>query len=107
MDSNHYEFTLKASEDLDEILNYISKDLCNQEAAKKFFNHLFADLDRLCLFPESCPLVDNEFIKRKDIRKSVIDNYLLYYSYDKEKALITILRIVYGKRNVFDIIYNI
>ena len=107
MDSKNYQFTSKANEDLDEILNYFSNELSSPMAAKNFFVHIFESLDRLCLFPESCPLVDNEFIKRKDIRKSVIDNYILYYIYDKENSLIIVLRIVYGRRDINKILKSI
>lgn len=104
MGSSRYQFTNKAKEDLDMIINYISNNLCNPSAAKSFFEHLFDYLDNLCLFPESCPLVENEFIKRKDIRKSVIDNYILYYFYDKDDSIIFVLRIVYGKMSINEIL---
>lgn len=36
MASNFYKFTDTAKRDLDEILNYLAKELCNDIAAKKY-----------------------------------------------------------------------
>ena len=56
------------------------------------------------MFPESCTLVENEFVKRKDIRKSVIDHFLMYYVYDTDSSAIIVLRLVYGRRDLNEIL---
>ena len=100
MASNQYRFTEIAKKDLDSVLNYIFNDLCNPLAAQNFFEEVTKAIQRILVFPKSYPLVNNEFLSKKDIRKAVIDNYILYYSFDIELHLITILRIVYGSRNL-------
>lgn len=107
MVSNHYEFTKKAEEDLDSILNYIAMELSNPSSAKLFFDQVFNDLDRLCSFPKSCPVVNNDFLKINNIRKLIINNFLLYYIFDESNLKIIVLRIVYGKRNNNEIFKNI
>ena len=104
MACNNYSFTEIAKDDLDKILNYIANDLCNQIAAKDFYKNVKDKIDYVCNFPESCPLVENEFLKRRDIRKVVINNYIMYYSYSKEQSTIFVLRIIYGKRELTDIL---
>lgn len=69
----------KASQDLEEIFKYISIDLSNPGAAKKLISEFLEAFDRICLFPFSCPLIDELFIKEKDIRKLVVDNYVVFY----------------------------
>ena len=104
MASNRYIFTSWAREDLDSILTYIFRVLGNPPAAKDFYNHVFKHLENLCSYPECFPLIENEFVKREDIRKIPIDNYVLYYTYDKEKSIISVLRIVYARRDIDEIL---
>lgn len=95
-----YRFTKKAGTDLEEILEYISKTLCNPTAAASLFKKVFSSIENLCVFPESGALLQNEFVADKTIRKVVVDNYLLYYKMDAAEKYIYTLRIVYGKINL-------
>ena len=104
MASESFQFTDAAKEDLDGILSYISKDLCNPIAAKNLFEKIEKTVSRICDFPKSCPVVENEFVVRRDIRKSLIDNYIMYYIYEEEKKTVSVLRIVYGRRNLDEIL---
>lgn len=104
MASNAFQFTDAAKEDLDNTLSYISKELCNPIAAKNLFEKIEKKIDMICDFPESCPVVENEFVVRKDIRKSIVDNYIIYYIFEEDKKIISILRIVYGRRNLDEIL---
>ena len=104
MDSNYYKFTNKAMNDLDSIVKYISIDLHNSLAAKNFFTRVFENLERLCSFPESCSEIENEYIKTKDIRKMIIDNYLLIYKYLADDNCVVVLRIIYAKRDTSEIL---
>ena len=47
--------------------------------------------------------VENDFLANKNIRRVIIENYIMYYMTDDEKRIIYILRIVYGKRNLEEI----
>lgn len=104
MASNSFQFTDIAKEDLDNTLSYISKELCNPAAAKNLFVKIEEAIDRICDFPESCPVVENDYVVSKDIRKAVIDNYIMYYLFQEDKRLVSILRIVYGRRNLDEIL---
>ena len=46
-----YEFTQKAEEDLEVILDYLTKELKNQQAAKKFLDALHECVEKLASFP--------------------------------------------------------
>lgn len=107
MVSNKYEFTETAIKDLDEILNYISNVLLNPISAKSFFDNIDEKISKICDFPESCPILENDYIVKKDIRKTIVDNYIIYYSFEENKHTVFILRIVYGKRNLEEIIKSI
>ena len=103
MGSNSYQFAQRAIEDLDDILSYISFTLANPIAAKGFYDALFTKIDYLCLFPEHCEAVENIFLNRAEVRKALVQNYLAYYTFDAEKGMVTILRIVSVKRNIEEI----
>lgn len=102
-----YRFTEKAARDFDEILHYISFDLANPIAAQNLGRKIFEKIDTVRSFPESCAIVDNEFLSDKTVRKLVVDNYIIYYKAHYNEKMISIVRIVYGKRNLDEILKTI
>ena len=108
MDSKYsYSFTEKAEQDFDEILRYISFDLANPIAAQNLGRKIFEKIDIVRSYPESCAIVENEFLSDKTVRKLLVDNYIIYYKANHDEKIITIIRIVYGKRNLDEIIKTI
>ena len=102
-----YHFTKKAEADLDEILSYISIELSNPEAAASFLKDLLAVIASICSVPKIGSIVENEFLPDKEIRKSLVGNYVLYYLPDTEEKSIYILRILYGRRNLDELVREI
>lgn len=96
-------YSLVALKDLDGIINYISEGLSNQKAAKDLFNKFEASINDLALFPESSQVLENEYVY-KEIRKKIVDNYLILYTIDYDKNMIYIIRIIYAKMNITEII---
>ncbi len=99
-----YRLTGKAEADLDGILSYMAVQLSNPRAAAAFLEKLQDAISEACSFPESGSLVDNEFLPCKTIRKKQIGNYILYYFPDEKAETIYILRILYGRRNLDEIL---
>ena len=99
-----YRFTEKAEQDLDESLRYISVDLVNPTAAQNLGRKVFEKIDMARTFPESGATVENEFLTDKTVRKLSVDNYVIYYKAHYEEKIISIIRIVYGKRNLDEIL---
>ncbi len=95
-----YEFTDSVSRDLDDILNYIAGNLKNPNAAKDLFDGIKAEITNICSFPLSGEEVTNEFVILQGVRRVTIGNYNLYYYPEKNKKKLTVLRIIYGKRNL-------
>ena len=52
-----------AQEDMEQIFSYISEKLYNPTAAIKQIEDFENALDNVCLFPQSCPLTENEYVK--------------------------------------------
>ena len=102
-----YRFTEKAEQDFDEILRYISVDLANPIVAQNLGRKIFEKINMIRTFPDSCALVDNEFLSDKSVRKLLVDNYIIYYKTDYDEKMLCIVRIVYGKRNLDEILKTI
>ena len=96
----NYYFTTLAENDINEIFEYISIVLLNQTAVEELIVEIQKTIDNIIIFPNMYPTISNEFIKRTDIRKVNIKNYVMYYVCDKEHENIIILRVVYNKRDL-------
>lgn len=102
-----YLFTEKAEQDFDEILRYISVDLANPIAAQNLGRKIFEKIDVVRSFPDLGAPLDNEFLSDKSVRKLLVDNYIIYYKTDYNEKIIYIIRVVYGKRNIDEILKTI
>ena len=102
-----YRFAPLAESDLNEVLLYIEQELYNTKAANDFATELFQKIDNIIEFPLSGKGIDNEFIPDKDLRKFVVGKYIVFYKPDREKDKIIIVRIIYGARNLDEIIRTI
>ncbi|MCR5041069.1 MAG: type II toxin-antitoxin system RelE/ParE family toxin [Clostridia bacterium] len=94
-----FSFTDAAAADLDETLNYISGELSNPTAAQSFLKKMETAISAVRTFPLSGSPALNPYVKRNDIRKTMVGNYVMYYLPDHLKHEIVILRIVYGQRD--------
>ena len=97
-------FTAHASIDLTNILNYISIDLSNHNAAKSLFEKIEESIKLIKEFPFSGQIYQSTFIQTNNIRYKQVGNYLLFYEIDEEKQIISIIRILYSKRNIEDLL---
>lgn len=101
-----YDFTEIAEADIDEAISYIQDELSNPEAAESFVDELEKELEDICKNPKNGRIVENEFLKRDDVRRFLVKNYIAYYLIDYENNRIVILRVVYGKREQGQIVKN-
>lgn len=102
-----YRLTEKADADLDDIVRYIAVELSNPKAASDFVDKLKSAIDEASSFPESGSLVINEYLPVTEVRKKLVGNYILYYLPDSKKKTIFVLRIVYSRRNMDEILRQI
>ena len=102
-----YQIIADAENDIDEIVKHISVVLSNPEAAEKFLTDLEQKLEQLCEMPKMGKIVENEFNKRKDFRRVIINNYDLYYFINDEDRIINVLRVVSARRDQHLIISSI
>lgn len=99
-----YRLSQKAADDLDGIVSYTASELSNPQAAADFLGILEKVIDEIRSFPESGAPVNNEFLSNTKLRKKTVGSYLLYYLSVPETETVYIVRIVYGKRNMEEIL---
>ena len=99
-----YRLSQKAADDLDGIVSYIASELSNPQAAADFLSRLEKVIDEIRSFPDSGAPVNNEFLSNTKLRKKTVGSYLLYYLSVPETETVYIVRIVYGKRNMEEIL---
>ncbi len=99
-----YRLSQKAADDLDGIVSYIASELSNPQTAADFLSRLEKVIDEIRSFPESGAPVNNEFLSNTKLRKKTVGSYLLYYLSVPETETAYIVRIVYGKRNMEEIL---
>ncbi len=102
-----YQFTNKAKDDLDSIINYIAIELANINAAQNLIREVEKGIEQICTFPKICPVITNVYVRNLGIRKKVIKNFIMYYLPDKKTKTNIIIRFVYGKRDMNEVLKNI
>jgi len=86
-------------EDLKTAASYISNALKNETAAKnliKAFNKTAMSLSEM---PERFPIINDDILKKDNIRFTRINNYLLFYTVHHYNNSVFVLRFLYGRRN--------
>ena len=103
------EYLPSALRDLTEIADYIGVKLNNPEAADRLSETIVSTIEKLTDMPYRYPVyypVATFSVKplKMEYRKMVIKNYLVFYWVNEEKHLVTIARVIYGGRNIDNIL---
>lgn len=90
-------YSPKAIQDLDDILEYITKDLFNPDAAEHVVNAILDAVDVLEDFPESGAPLEPHINLDTPYRFVTAGNYIAFYRF--ENNVVYVDRILYQKRN--------
>lgn len=93
------EITESAESDLYEIGRYIARELLEPDIAKKVVSKIGNTILELEEMPLRNGLVMDERLSQMGIRKKLIDNYVVFYIVSEENKKVTIIRILYSRRN--------
>ena len=91
--------TPEAKEQIRLTRDYIRTKLNNKPAANNWLAEIETAINGLAIFPEAYPELAREPWKSKGIRKRVVGAFNLYYKFDKINSMISILAVIYGKRD--------
>ena len=98
-DRYNYVLTESAEADIDEAFDYIANELVNPDASSAFADELEEKLEEICKTPKAGRPAHNPYLKRDDIRRVLVKNYIAYYLINEEAAKIVVLRVVYNRRD--------
>ncbi len=94
----NYEFTELAINDIDGVLNYLTKKLCNKKAAIDLMQDIDKCIQNILMFPMAYPNCKCYFINDETIRHAIINNYILFYRIYESRIIF--LRFKYSKQNI-------
>ena len=74
MEYNNFSYYLtdRAQSDLNNIVEYIDRELCNRDAAISFIKYFEKEMEHLCKFPNIGSALNNVYLKRNDICKVMV-----------------------------------
>lgn len=93
------EITEPAENDLYQIGHYISEELLEPDAAKSIVKKIAEAVLSLEDMPLRNKKVADEKLALLGIRRIIIDNYIVFYIASEEKKTVTVIRILFGKRD--------
>ena len=103
MKQYNIEYSRESKEDLIEIKQYIKYNLQESETANKLILKIRKSIKTLKNNPEIYTIIDDDVIRKLEIRKLIIDNYIVFYRIKNDT--IEIVRIMYGKRNWINLLW--
>jgi addiction module RelE/StbE family toxin len=89
----------QAQEQMAEIVDYISNELCVPDAANNLLKEMESSIMSLSEFPERYQLIDEEPWRTEGVRKLLVNNFLIYYWIDKDRKKVQVIAVIYEKRN--------
>lgn len=104
MESYKVNYSADALDDLRKIYTYIENVLISLEAAKAQLSRIRKKVRSLDIMPARYILVDYEPWCSMKMHQLSVDRFIVYYLIDKEKRLVTVVRIFYSGRDIEEII---
>ena len=97
-----YEVTLtpEAKHDLREIYRYIAVELQSEKNANGQLNRLEENILKLDEMPERFRIYDREPWRSRNLRVMPVDHYLVFYIPDHQSQIVTVVRVMYGGRDI-------
>ena len=92
--------TAQSKADLVEIFRYIAVELQSTQNAEKQLTRLQNAIASLDQMPERYRLYDRPKWKKRNLRIMPVDNYLVFYIPSHDDSTVTVLRVMYGSRDI-------
>ncbi len=100
-------YSERALNDLRNIHRYIATQLLAPEAAKNLSDKIMSEIESLGAMPNRHTLYEKEPWHSRGLRKLIVDNFIAFYLPMEKQSQVLIVTILYGRRNVTDILNDI
>lgn len=97
MKEYNIEYSKEAKQDLIGIKRYIKYNLQEPNTAQKLISKIKMEIDKSKNDPTIYAIIEDELIRKLEIRKLIVNNYIVFYRIKNEN--VQIVRIMYGRRN--------
>lgn len=98
------EITERAITDIKGITSYIAKELLEPRTAEKMLEKFEVGIASLSQMPTRNSLIGDEELAHKGIRRLFVDNYVIFYIIEEREFKVTVIRVLYGKRDWVNLI---
>ena len=98
------EFLPIAKKDIDDIVYYISHNLKNITASKKIRDLFINSFDNILEFPYGCSIYKSLGTLNNEYRSYKVKNFIMFYTINEKENLITVVRVLYQKMNIDNIL---
>ena len=88
-----------AAKDLSEIFFYLKNELSYPGSAKLLLKKIRKETSKLKKLPFLFPLVKDEILAARKIRKISIDNILIFYIINESNKTVSVIRILHARRD--------
>ena len=97
MNKYKIEYSKEAKQDLIDIKKYVKYNLQEPKIATRLITKIRREINKLSDNPQIYSIIDEDFIRKLEIRKIIVDNYIIFYRFKID--VVQIARILYGRRN--------
>ena len=95
----HVKIAEQALFDMRMIYKYIANELIEPVIAEKQYSRIETAVYSLDRMPERFRQYKKEPWRSRNLRVMPVDNYIVFYTVDNENRLVTVIRIMYSRRN--------
>lgn len=93
-------YTEAAQDDLRGVYEYIAFNLLVPNTARKQLKDIIKVIEGLDTNPQGFPVYNKEPLRSNGIRFVTVNNYIVFYYPDEVNQEVSIIRIMYGGRNI-------
>jgi addiction module RelE/StbE family toxin len=93
------EITARAERDMLEVHAYVSGNLKEPNVADRLLDKIENEILTLKSMPLRHAVEQDEQLKLRNLRKLIVDNYLIFYTVDAKVETVFVVRVLYARRD--------
>jgi toxin ParE1/3/4 len=100
------EYTAPAESDIEDIFCYIARSFHVPETALDQVLRIEQHISELDTMPERYPIFDDDRPAELSLRRMNVDNYAVLFHLNEEARTASIIRVLYGGRDIREVLYR-